>query len=298
MSFESTSHVGTPEQLFYPEHLCPASLPIATVSSNNGASLAFEALPFSFSHSWSFHIPLHRFITACIREVVRCPGRLDEVFTILLKDNGMETVKEVYRGLIEYPTIILARAAQTRAGLWARNGSRMFDQVMNYSEAPFCKNLRDSDLLLVQFALVGFSSIGNKCRMDGCSRWINLLLHRFGVFEFAGFAKAPDTNIPRYEKEVNEGLYPREKDNKLPWSYTPGTDTKRLLCLLEEFLLLIIVIYTEMPYPPISSKNDQSLQARKKLRREVIHCLASGPKTHSELAEVLHTLQLRDKVRN
>ena len=58
-------------------------------------------------------------------------------------------------------------------------------------EPPFCKALQDSDVLLVQFSLIchalhqsadiaGFS-VG-----QGTSRLTNLLLHRFGVFDFLG----------------------------------------------------------------------------------------------------------------
>ncbi len=46
------------------------------------------------------------------------------------------------------------RAAQIRAGIWKRNGPAMSDQVLNYSEPPFCRHLADDDVLLLQFALI------------------------------------------------------------------------------------------------------------------------------------------------
>ena len=41
-----------------------------------------------------------------------------------------------------------------RAGIWRRNGPGMSDQVLNYSEPPFCRPLVDVDVLLLQFALI------------------------------------------------------------------------------------------------------------------------------------------------
>lgn len=72
--------------------------------------------------------------------------------------------------------------------------------VLNYSEPPFCRALQDSDIILIQFALLchaspmsesanvatdtqlaGLSYVGT-----GTSRLVNLLLHRFGIFDFLG----------------------------------------------------------------------------------------------------------------
>ena len=131
----------------------------------------------------------------------------------------------------------------------------------------------------------------------GCAKVVNLLLHRFGIFDFAGFAKAPDSDITRYKEEVKIGLYPPEKDDEVPWTYSPAKDsTISSLSLLEEVLHLLIILITELPPPPPKSRDDYTNQAKQRLRREVIHRLASGPRTHSELAEVHHVLPQRDNV--
>ena len=52
----------------------------------------------------------------------------------------------------------LSLAAQIRVGLWRRNGHAMNDQLMNYSEPPFCKIFRDLDLLLVQIVSLAYGA--------------------------------------------------------------------------------------------------------------------------------------------
>jgi len=49
-----------------------------------------------------------------------------------------------------------------------------------------------------------------------------------------------------------------------------------------------------MPPPSPRNKNDHAFEAKRRLKREVIHRLASGNKTHSEMAEVHHVLPQRD----
>ena len=49
-----------------------------------------------------------------------------------------------------------------------------------------------------------------------------------------------------------------------------------------------------MPPPSPPTKESHARAARLRLRREVIHRLASGNKTHSEMSEVAHVLPQRD----
>jgi hypothetical protein len=41
---------------------------------------------------------------------------------------------------------------------------------------------------------------------------------------------------------------------------------------------LIIILITEMPSPPARNKQEGAMEAKRRLRKEVIHRLASGPK--------------------
>ena len=184
---------------------------------------------------------------------------------------------------------------------------------MNYAEPHFCKGLRDADLSLVQFAFIGLLSLkqadldtaaeGERSKHTSFSsaQFVNLLLHRFGIFEFAGFSNAAEVYEDRYWQEVREGLYPAEKQissekKSLPWSYCATSDPPRKKVLLEEFLHTLIILITELFAPPPKDSLQCTSQAKARLRREVVHRLASGPKTHSELAEVHHVLSMRDNV--
>jgi len=302
---------------------CPAALPYCTVTSRQGTALAFTALPVSQVRSWSFHLPLHRFVASCLREVFRRPnggpGGIDALIVLLGGCGRHEKVDQkkrgdLFRGLLEFPLIVLSRAAQIRVGLWKRNGPNMVDQVLNYSEPPFCRALRDADLTLVQFALIGCQpapddEISSGSRMAAgaeagidCAHLVNLILHRFGIFGFCGLKSSPDTDIARYRSEVQSGVYPGEKQARggdstgtlLPWTYSPAKDAVTCLGLLEEALYTLIILVTELPAPSPVDEGDHLRQAKRRLRREVIHKLVSGPKTHSELADVQHVLPQRD----
>jgi hypothetical protein len=266
----------------------PVALPYATTYT--GDELALEALPISHLAPWSFHLPLHRFVAACLREVCRRP--VEQGMAKLLSELH-DT--EFFHGLLEFPVVVLSRAAQVRAGLWKRNGSLMFDQVLNYAEPPFCRALRDADILLVQFAALG-------C---GTGSMITLLLHRFGIFDFMGFNPAPSVHKELYKAQVGAGMYSGEirtvedvenESVPLPWTFSPAKDVTSSLALLEEFLHLLIVLVSELPPIPPVDKAEHTVQAKQRLRREVIHRLASGPKTHSELSEVHHVLSNWDNV--
>ena len=256
---------------------------------------------------FSFHLPLHRFVAACLREVcLRASGMGELVLAINQRLSETET-NSLFLGLMEFPLLVLSRAAQVRAGLWRRNGPGLNDQVLNYAEPPFCRAMRDADLLLVQFAMLGRTlhqgKTGRQNSDVGVSFLVHLLLHRLGIFDFAGLAKGPNSDITRYLDEVKQGLYSpeesvdhMEEDFPLPWTYSPARDAASSLLLLEEFLHMMIIFTSELPPLPPRDKQDHTSQAKWRLRREVVHRLASGPKTHSELAEVHHVLSHWDNV--
>eukprot|EP00804_Cyclotella_cryptica_P026552 CCRYP_015394-RC/>CCRYP_015394-RC protein AED:0.06 eAED:0.06 QI:168/1/1/1/0.85/0.76/21/3141/1947 len=325
-----------------PYALCPATVPFSTVASAHGSTLAMSALPLSQIQTWSFHLPLHRFVAACIREVSRRHdvtnntfggggiAELLRMFKVPGDISSLDAVSQLrlnsllFRGLMEFPVIVLSRAAQIRAGIWRRNGPGMTDQVLNYSEPPFCKALQDSDILLVQFSLICQQSsnlitkgetnnqMGRLAgsvlsQAHGTSRLVNLLLHRFGVFDFLGFESAPSKDTHQYMQEIEAGFYPAESQatagqevppnsRPFPWVYSPAKDFATSIRLVEELLTLLIILITDIPSPPPQCSEERAMEAKRRLRREVIHRLVSGPKTHSEMAEVHHILPLRDNL--
>lgn len=132
-------------------------------------------------------------------------------------------------------------------------------------------------------------------------------LYRYLPF-FCTVADAPSSNFQIYLQEIKDGLYPKEivvqagsdqeksHMNALPWTYSPAKDFAMYTSLVEELLLLIIILITEMPSVPALDAIESAAEARRRLRREVVHRLASGPKTHSEMAEVHHVLTSRDNL--
>lgn len=187
----------------------------------------------------------------------------------------------------------------------------MLLKVLNYAEPHFCKGLRDADLSLMQFAFIGLSNlrvqhsrVSDRTYLQqpfSCAHFVNLCLHRFGIFDYAGFKRAPDVYKMRYVDEVKNGLLPPEKqldevERFLPVSFPPSDDPVRLKSMLEEILHTFIMFITELPAPPPLNAAAETQQAKTRLRREVIHRLASGPKAHSELAEIHHVLSMRDNV--
>lgn len=285
----------------------PASLPFSTVSARHGSVLAFKALSISQSTPFSFHLPLHRFVAACLRELCLREDGIDDLKKQLTQHLSPESRNSLFWGLMEFPVLVLSRAAQVRAGLWRRNGNGLNDQVLNYAEPPFCRAMRDADMLLAQFAVLGrMQHQTTDFRPDsdvGVCFLVHLLLHRLGIFDFCGLGKGPNSDINQYLDEVQKGLYEPELNNAnsgedfyLPWTYSPARDAASRLLLLEEFLHTMIILCTELPPDPPSTKKAHTAQAKQRLRREVIHRLASGSKTHSELAEVHHVLSHWDNV--
>jgi hypothetical protein len=136
---------------------------------------------------------------------------------------------------------------------------------------------------VLQFSVV---ALAHSCKIDDVhskdgqrlaifSQFVHLMIHRFGVFDFLGLVPVHNANIDS------------------TWTYQPSNDKSSCLILLHDFLHTLIIILTELPSPPLSPL-DEVENAKIRLRREVIHRLASGSKTHSELGEVVHMLCMRD----
>ena len=288
----------------------PASLPFSTIAAQHGCTVAFRQLAIGQTTPFSLHVPLHRLSAASIREVCLRPDEMGVhcLMQRLANDVTKPALDELFMGLLEYPVLVLSRAAQVRAGLWRRNGPGLNEQVIKYADPTFCRSMRDSDLLVTQFAVLKPTSyLSPTPRPAGDVRiaaFVHLFLHRLGLFDFVGLSEAPSVDPDAYEAETSKGLYPRESGESngnnnglvLPWSYTPARDASDCRALVEEFLYTLILFTTELPPPPPLSKEDHTDQAKRRLKREVIHRLAASPKTHSELADINLVLCWRDNL--
>jgi hypothetical protein len=329
LSMETKSKDATELQ----ERMC---LHVPKVAVQHGCLKALNVLPILQNSRWSFHIPLHRFVSSCLREIARRPYQvnakscgIDELFECLgtgIKDDLK--LGHFYNGLVEVTTTILSRAAQIRSDLWKRNGNAMKLQVINYAEPSFCKSMRDADLLLIQFSLIGNSMLhvggDHESIMDAKTNtqfnpasFICLLIYRFGLFDFVGFEAAAEEymedggfEVAKYPLQSSDGLITDERRRLSAMSdtishakhalqssaFSASDDPERLSAMLNEFLHLLIILITELPPPQCYSESEHLEQAKLRLRREVVHRLVSGPKAHSDLSEVNHVLPLHDNV--
>lgn len=265
-----------------------------------GATVSYPCYPKGTLHllrlplRHSFHLILHRAFAFLVREAVKNPALLSS--TSAEGDLGqlLAHIKKeplLGLGLFEMPVSVLVLSAEIRAGLWRRNGQLMMDQVINYREPPFCRVFRDMDLLLVQMAALAWGD---------WEKVMNALLRRFHVWTWlppAGWEDVGKAAEARGQggdrKATDSSSWMRPEGGQRPRSGRPWHRRDRwdddvvretLLPLGEECLLLLILLITEVPLPPMPPQDRHRLS----LRREIVHRLASGPCTHSEVHECCH----------
>eukprot|EP00656_Telonema_subtile_P009193 TRINITY_DN14311_c0_g2_i3.p1 TRINITY_DN14311_c0_g2~~TRINITY_DN14311_c0_g2_i3.p1 ORF type:complete len:1287 (-),score=227.62 TRINITY_DN14311_c0_g2_i3:55-3915(-) len=119
--------------------------------------------------SLSFHIPLHRFLATMLLRCVTQLG-IDPAEFLRLKYLPPSFVAS----LVEWPLQAMVLAAQTKIGMWKRNGNTLLNQVINYQHSPVASYMSDLDLPLIQ---LGASTL------PACM-FLSTLLHRFGLFEW------------------------------------------------------------------------------------------------------------------
>ncbi len=151
--------------------------------------------------------------------------------------------------LLDTTLLTLVFASQIKEGLWRRNGFSMFEQLSHYSSSILAKQFRDSDLFLLQFMVAVCSHTP-----DSVDSMLSHILFRYAA-------------DPRYYNQIFPYAFP----------------------LVGEFLSLIISIVTELPLPPSAFDNDKNEDYTRRLlpllRRQIIHRLASGNASHSDLHE-------------
>ena len=175
-------------------------------------------------------------------------------------------VAKILHSLADHPIRCLAASQQIERHLWTRNGSSVAGMAMNYSSAPLCRSFRDLDLLLVQL-----SAAGMNCGL-GARRIFALLLSRFSL---DGYLCDP-------ERRINSGGTNTFPSSLSMWVNPPRLqDSDHAAILAESFFSTLCVIVTELPLrPPKSASDDKILQ--QSIRRELLHALATEPRTHSE----------------
>jgi hypothetical protein len=218
----------------------------------------------------TFHSFLHRYFASIIQECCKYPHHVSALSDLIESLGNQPDGSSQLTSLADHPLLAALFASQIRVGMWRRNGAVMTDQLMNYADPPFARVYRDFDMLTMQFASIAAAS--------GAETLVAHIFCRYGVLEYL--------SQRRYSvgtSAVNRGAL--------------GTVHKRdeifLPALLEESLLLIINLVTEVPLPP---SDDISARSIPVIRRELIHRLAGSPATFSQLQESLNAINDHSKL--
>ncbi|KAG1706018.1 hypothetical protein DVH05_002580 [Phytophthora capsici] len=231
----------------------------------------------------SFHNPLHGLLASFLIESLYygpppAPGSAVPWITdwsallersmikVLQLDGGGERQNEFVRhkktmliyGMMEYPLRSLVLCAQISCGLWIRNGQNMQRQMLNYTSPPWCSELRDLDLFLVQVSatIVGFP------------KFLTIFFDRFGLSEWL-----LTWSNARNASDESSGISARE-------AQSTSAEDEKLVGVLEAALLQLIWVVTELT-PPLDAIEQQDTV----LRREIIHRLSQHPCRLSELLD-------------
>ncbi|VDN02420.1 unnamed protein product [Thelazia callipaeda] len=156
--------------------------------------------------------------------------------------------------LLEMPLRIFVLCSQSQAQMWRRNGFSLVNQIHNYS-APLCRaEMFDRDVLLMQVCAA----------LTPPDIFIIRVLYRFGLHVWA---------LPNYE-EVVPGV-------------VASDDSSRCTITLAEEMLQLFIIVIGMLYSTFSRERYLpgvgKSTAEDLLRREVLHILATEPKTFSKV---------------
>ena len=155
----------------------------------------------------------------------------------------------------------------------------MLSQEINYSEPSTCKMYFDRDLFLLQLS---------GCLMGDTDFFTTQLLYRYELLHIFSLpptitAASATTTSPPQEMGSNNSDIESSGSVSMEPTLPPYPD----ITLLEEALVLLIQLITELPLPPSTVSTDRYTPT---LRREVIHRLASSPATYSQLHEIIHRI--------
>jgi hypothetical protein len=176
-------------------------------------------------------------------------------------------VAKVVHSLADHPIRCIAAAQQIERHLWARNGSSVAGMAINYTSTGLCRSFRDLDLLMVQLSAAGMSA------GLGARRVFSLLLSRFSM---DGYLCDPE------RRPQASGTTSPFASNMAMWVNPPRLqDADHAVVLAESLFSTLCVVVTELPPPPPTSKSDTA-PLQQTIRRELLHALASEPRSRSE----------------
>ncbi|GMH82744.1 hypothetical protein TrVE_jg11610 [Triparma verrucosa] len=246
-----------------PTPTAPRANPTQNLGSLNPTTslISFPTHLLSNHFPFSFHNSFHNFLSSLLLPVLRSPSGFERISSYLTED-ATSIHSQKIEALLNLPLRAISVAAQIENGLWCRNNEGQLEQVMNWRETPFCKNMRDADVRLTALSAI-FYGIKDKLATG------YFVTRVFQVFGVAHFLRLGQDAMEKITLSVPE-------------------DVKMYSSCLQYLLTLL----TELPPPPCKGKEREHVLS--KLRKSVVHRLAEKANTHSSLAEVHSMLTVWD----
>mmetsp|Transcript_4153 Transcript_4153/g.6352 ORF Transcript_4153/g.6352 Transcript_4153/m.6352 type:complete len:1971 (+) Transcript_4153:47-5959(+) len=297
----SRQHISLVNQLFHGVMDALVRRLPSTFGNQGSMDLAVPSRYRLYAGNLSFHLPLHRFLAHLFSEATK-NWRLNSVMENLIMRLAQNP--HIACAIADEPLCTLRLASQVRVGLWRRNGHSMNDQLMNYSETPFCRLFRDLDILMIQ--LIGLALSPRTICFHILERFDCNSVLSLGVTRKAeNILSKPENIDEQLLLECTEEIYKTEERSEAH------------ILLAEEILLTMIIIATELPRLP-DDENEQEIEKLEPIvatgvdvgapgaassrritatvRREFVHRLAYGPCTHSEIQECIQLIPKCDQM--
>ncbi|KAK0554585.1 E3 ubiquitin-protein ligase ubr1 [Tilletia horrida] len=244
-------------------HLAAKDVNLIRDSETRGSDPAYHDVDFA-GQQWrvlrfrvdcqpvSFHHPIHWLLAGLFRHS-----------KLLSKENleayGLKDVSEILSKVFEtdailavmdFPLRVYVKITQVRSGLWVRNGHAIRQQAFHYREVSMRDTTYDQDLFLLQCGLILLDQ----------EQWLVTIMDRFDIVDF-------------FRGEFKHRIL----------------DGAQLLFIVEEFLLLLIGLFSE-------PSKAAEWEIEQQLRREVVHALALGQGTFTEVTRLIAERLTEDRM--
>jgi hypothetical protein len=225
----------------------------------------FTRINADTSEQYSFHLPMHRFFSHILMEGFKHPHLVPTMKMI-----GDRLFSSLPSALVMQQVVLqpIHFAQQIKRNMWRRNGSGVYDEVINYSDPPYCRVFRDMDSLLLQFSMVDIPA--------KMSLW-----SLFSAFDILPCVVFPYQHIVPELRKTHLNIH--SLTNYIEYATVMTTDA----------LQLLINLVSELPSPPQEKVSDRLIPL---LQRELVHVLAAGSVTYSKLQETMSVFHDTDKL--
>lgn len=218
----------------------------------NYGSASYEVVEFDVENQpVSFHHPMHWLLAEMMKHVSlidphgQAPsfeGVPSAIAEVVLRDGGGQDSLLI---LLEFPLRVIVKLAQTRVGLWVRNGYALRSQAHHYRDNTMRDIMFDQDLYLLQ---CGFLLVDPDL-------FLVSIMDRFSLLEWFDL-----------------------QDERGPSTAHETYDSDQIISMADEMLLLLITLLSEVSVAA-------SWSMERQVRREIVQFLALGQGTYSELVK-------------